>query len=146
MRRGSGEYPCSEVSCWNPMVFKFCKLVSYLQRICTTLIFKITLLILDHHYPTAMVFENDLFINTLTHTLTHTHTHKQHTRTHTRTHAHTHTGWGELESGSSSVSHKQPMRPLWQEGWQATSITCAVPPLYQPPLSTKEPTARFVEL
>ena len=84
-----------------------------------------------------------------------------HIHSHTRTHAvhihwmykhsPTHTIesflWGEVESGSHSVGHKQPIRPLWHDGWRATSITCAVPALYQPsplPPPTGEPTARLV--
>ena len=47
--------------------------------------------------------------------------------------------WGEVdghESGRPSVAHKQPIRPLWHEGWKASSITCSVPKLYQPQPST----------
>ena len=56
--------------------------------------------------------------------------------------------WGEVvESGRSMVAHKQPMRALWYEGWKASSVTCCVPKLYQPPVpppaaSLGEPTAR----
>lgn len=57
--------------------------------------------------------------------------------------------WGELETGRQSVAHKQPMRPLWHEGWKATSVMCSVPKLYQPPpslptASVGETTARCV--
>ena len=51
--------------------------------------------------------------------------------------------WGEVESGKHVVAHKQPMRPLWQEGWKASSIMCSVPRLYQAPPSL--PTASIGE-
>lgn len=58
--------------------------------------------------------------------------------------------WGEAERGGrSTVGHKQPMRPLLCDGWKATSVTCSVPRLYQPPsisplpiYTSGEPTSR----
>ena len=59
--------------------------------------------------------------------------------------------WGEVDghdSGRPVVAHKQPVLPLWREGWKASSITCSVPKLYQPqPSSTTtaaEPTMRYM--
>lgn len=40
--------------------------------------------------------------------------------------------WGEpQEGGGGGVAGKQPMRPLWREGWRAETVTCSVPRLHQ---------------
>lgn len=40
--------------------------------------------------------------------------------------------WGEpQERGGGGVAGKQPMRPLWREGWRAETVTCSVPRLHQ---------------
>ena len=39
---------------------------------------------------------------------------------------------GETEPERSDKGHKQPARQLWQKGWKASSVTCAVPKLYCP--------------
>jgi hypothetical protein len=40
--------------------------------------------------------------------------------------------FGEVKDGRQSVGHKQPVKPLLQEGWRASSVRCTVPKLYQP--------------
>ena len=50
--------------------------------------------------------------------------------------------FGEVKDGRQSVGHKQPVKPLLQEGWKASSVKCTVPKLYQP--STGASTKPFV--
>ena len=50
--------------------------------------------------------------------------------------------FGEVKDGRQSVGHKEPVKPLLQEGWRASSVKCTVPKLYQ--LSTGASPKPFV--